>query len=240
MEAPPDGQEYDELARASSVRGEVVLRRRRGDLGLELRVNGVFVMDSRQTVTEEALAEAALARHPAPSTVLVGGLGLGYTLRSVLGDHRVRRVTVVEVEEAVVGWLRDGTVPQGPELLADHRLRVVVADVRLALAEAMPASYDLVLLDVDNGPGFLVYDDNRAVYGTELMCSVRQALRPGGLVVVWSADEAPALDEVLRAVFGSATAQAIPVRLQGRDERCWLHLAGRPPTASEDPDPAHR
>ena len=126
-------------------------------------------------MTEEALAEAALARHRGPSAVLVGGLGLGYTLRAVLADHRVRRVTVVEVEEAVVGWLRDGTVPHGPALLADDRLHVVTADVRLALAEATPASYDLVLLDVDNGPGFLVYDDNRAVYGTEL-----PALGPAG------------------------------------------------------------
>jgi spermidine synthase len=238
--AGPDGPAYDEVARAASARGEVVLRRRRADAGLELRVNGVFVMDSQQTATEEALAEAALIRHPEPSTVLVGGLGLGYTLRAVLDDHRVRRVTVVEVEESVVGWLRDGTVPRGPELLADDRVHVVVADVRLALAEARPASYDLVLLDVDNGPGFLVYDDNRAVYGTELMCSVRDALRPGGLVVVWSADEAPALHQVLRTVFGSATAHAIPVRLQGRDERYWLHLAGRPLPAPEDPDPAHR
>jgi spermidine synthase len=224
----PDGPEYDEVARATSDRGEVVLRRRRGDAVLELRVNGVFVMDSHQTVTEEALAEAALARHRAPSAVLVGGLGLGYTLGAVLSDHRVRQVTAVEVEDAVVGWLRDGTVPHGPALLADDRLHVVTADVRLALAGAIAAMYDLVLLDVDNGPGFLVYDDNRAVYGTALMRSVWRTLRPGGLVAVWSADEAPALHDVLRTVFTSATAHPIPVRLQGRDERYWLYLAVRP------------
>lgn len=240
MEGHPDvddGREYVELARHTSERGEVVLRSRVGSDALELRVNGVFVMDSDHTMTEEALAQAALARHSDPSSVLVGGLGLGYTTRAVLADARVRRVTVVEVEEAVVGWLRDGTAPHGPRILADDRLRVVTADVRLAVAEAGEATYDVVLLDVDNGPGFLVYDDNRAVYGTEFLQTVRRVLRPGGVVVVWSAAEAPALHEALVMVFGSAVPQPHPVSLQGRDERYWLYLAARSPAAPEEVGP---
>jgi spermidine synthase len=227
------GHEYVEVARATSERGEVVLRRR-GDGALELRVNGVFVMDTERTATEEALARAALARHAGPAAVLVGGLGLGYTTRAVLADDRVRQVTVVEVEEAVVRWLRDGTVPHGPALLADDRLRVVTADVRVAVAEAQRETYDVVLLDVDNGPGFLVHDGNQAVYGTEFLGTVRRVLRPGGVVVVWSADEAPPLHAALVTVFGSAAAQPHPVRLQERDESYWLYLAARPPaTAGE-------
>ena len=227
------GPDDVEVSRATSERGEVVLRRR-ADGALELRVNGVFVMGTEQTTTEEELARAALARHSDPAVVLVGGLGLGYTVRAVLADDRVQQVTVVEVEEAVVGWLRDGTVPHGPALLADDRLRVVIADVRIAAGEARPETYDVVLLDVDNGPAFLVYDGNRAVYGTEFLRTVREALRPGGLVVVWSADEAPPLHAALVTVFGSATAQPHPVRLQGRDERYWLYLAARAPDEAAD------
>ena len=109
----------EEVARAESERGELVLRQRTepdGSTTLELRANGVFVMDTRETSSERALAREALARHEAPGSVLVGGLGLGFTLAEVLADPRVRRVVVAEIEPALVGWLRDGTVPHGPGL----------------------------------------------------------------------------------------------------------------------------
>ena len=87
-----------------------------------------------------------------PGQVLVGGLGLGFTLAEVLADPRVRRVVVAEIEPALVGWLRDGTVPHGPALLADPRVEVAVDDVADVIGGPR-ASFDLVLLDVDNGPG---------------------------------------------------------------------------------------
>ena len=135
---------YDEIARAASERGEVVLRRRRDGEDpdepgvVELRVNGVFVMDTLETSTERELAAVALRQVEQPLHVLVGGLGLGFTAHEVLADPRVERVDVVEVEEALVGWMRDGTVPHGPTFLADERLHLVVADVRAAVAEAVP------------------------------------------------------------------------------------------------------
>ncbi len=155
---------YAEVARAESERGEVVLRRRIEENAadvLELRVNGVFVMDTRETSTEVELAAAALELVEAPRRVVVGGLGLGFTLQRVLADHRVEEVRVVEIEESLIGWMRDGTIPHGPELLADKRVHVVGADIAMAVAEAT-STYDLVLLDVDNGPGYLVHDDNAA------------------------------------------------------------------------------
>ncbi len=217
-----------ELARAQSERGELVLRERRGDNGpgvLELRANGVFVMDSLETSTEQALATAALALVERPRAVVVGGLGLGFTMHEVLRDSRVERCAVVEIEEALVGWMRDGTIPHGPALLADERVTVVVADVAVALAEARPASYDLLLLDVDNGPGYLVHEENAALYRAPFLATARAALRPGGVLVFWSANPAPDLEGALRAVFGNAEARPYDVLLQDRDEQYWLYVA---------------
>jgi spermidine synthase len=222
---------YVELARAESERGEIVLRERHDDESgapvLELRVNGVFVMDSLETSTEEALAATALAQVDDPRAVVVAGLGLGYTAHAVLADPRVERLAVVEIEEALVEWTRDGTVPHGPAFLADERVTVITADIRQAVAEARPATHDLVLLDVDNGPGHLVYDANSAVYEAAFLQTVSAMLRPGGAVVVWSADEAPGLHDELASVFGEAEAITLDVRLQGRDEQYWLYLARR-------------
>jgi spermidine synthase len=216
----------EEVARADSERGELVLRRRDGDV-LELRANGVFVMDTAETTSERELARRSLALVTEPKRVLVGGLGLGFTLAEVLADPRVERVTVVEIEPALVGWLRDGTVPHGAALLADPRAEVVVADVADAIEQSGEAAYDVVLLDVDNGPGNLVHNTNAALYDDRLLAATRRATSPGGVCVVWSADRDPALDAALTRVFGNAEALDFEVDLQGRAERYWLHLARR-------------
>lgn len=220
--------DYVEIARAESERGEIVLRERRphdGPTSLELRVNGVFVMDTLESSTEKALATAALEIVDDPRAVVVAGLGLGFTMHEVLADSRVEKVAVVEIEEALVGWMRDGTVPHGPALLADERVTVVVADIRAALAEARPATYDLILLDVDNGPGHLVHDANAALYDASSLAAARAVLRPGGALVVWSADRAPELESRLRATFGTCEARPLEVPLQGRDEHYWLYVS---------------
>ena len=185
-------------------------------------------MDTRETSSERALAREALTRHGRPHRVLVGGLGLGFTLETVLADPRVRRVVVAEIEPALVGWLRDGTVPHGPALLADDRVEVAVGDVRDVIGAAGRAAYDLVLLDVDNGPGYLVHEANAELYASAPLALVREALRPDGIVVVWSAARDDDLHQVLREVFGNAEATAYDVDLQGRAEQYWLHLARVP------------
>lgn len=223
--------EVAEVARA----GAMVLRNRIDDAGaevLELRVNGVFVMDTAQTETEEALARTALGLVDRPRRVLVAGLGLGFTMHEVLADPRVEHVRVVEVEDALVGWMRDGTIPHGPGFLADDRLEVVVADARQAIAESRSATYDLVLLDVDNGPGFLVYEYNAALYQAGFLRQVREVLRPGGALAVWSSAESAELQRALGEVFGDVTTCRLPVTLQGRDESYWIYASGRAGIAS--------
>jgi len=187
-----------ELARATSERGELVLTRR-ADGHLELRANGVFVMDTENTHTEKALASLALEQVTNAADVLIGGLGLGFTTEQVLHDPRVRRVVTVEIEPALVGWMRDGTVPHGPGLLADARLEIKTADIQGALKP--DEYYDLILLDVDNGPGYLVHAHNAEVYAAPFLTQLKNALNPGGAVVIWSASQEPGLLEEMHQVF---------------------------------------
>ncbi len=219
--------EYVEVARAETAHGELVLRRRVEDRApdvLELRANGVFVMDSRETASEIRLAETALELVADPRDVVIGGLGLGYTLQRVLADPRVERVTVVEIEEDLVAWMRDGTVPHGPAILADRRVRIVVGDIARAVAEAT-SSYDLVLLDVDNGPQFLVHEENAALYEQAFLAGTSRILNPGGVLAVWSAARSADLGAVLEKVFGNCAEHPQRVVLQEREEEYVLYCS---------------
>ncbi|GGL32086.1 spermidine synthase [Phycicoccus endophyticus] len=217
------------LAREKTPDGEVALRRR-GDV-LELVVDGTFAMDTVDTSTEVLLATEALHRHPAPAHVLVGGLGLGFTARAVLDDPRVRHLDVVELAAPLVAWARDGLVPELAGL-EDGRCRLHVADVAQVLRGAAgPAGpWDVVLLDVDNGPGFLVHSRNAGLYAAAGLAAAREVLAPGGLLVVWSSHRAPDLLADLRAVAEPTDAVAevaLPVHREGRDLDYALYLLRR-------------
>ena len=193
--------------------------RRRDDGALELRVNGVFVMDDVETSSEQALARTVIdlgARE-----ILVGGLGLGYTLHALLASPQVTKVVVAELHPEIVGWMRDGTIP-GADLLADERTRVVVGDVRDVVAARAPASLDAIALDVDNGPDFLVHDANAAVYGIDFVEVCTSRLRPGGHLCVWSMNDSEKLRRAMGDHLTDVQAEVIDVRLQGRDEHYWI------------------
>lgn len=195
--------------------GDEVVVRRRADGALELRVNGVFVMDDIETTSERRLAEVVLERDA--RDVVVGGLGLGFTVRALLDAARVRRVVVAELHPEVV-------TAAG---LADPRLNLVIGDVRDLVAAQSEASADAVLLDVDNGPDSLVHAGNAAVYGDAFVAECARILRPGGTLAVWSMADSPRLRATLGAHFVDVDAERVPVRLQGRDEAYWILTARR-------------
>ena len=221
------------LARAATPHGEVALRRR-GEV-LELVVDGAFAMDTVDTSTEVALAERALRRHPAPHRVLVGGLGLGMTARAVLADPRVRHTDVVELAAPLVGWARSGLVTELAGLEGE-RCTLHVADVLDVLTgRSEPRGpWDVVLLDVDNGPDFLVHASNAPLYEPAGLVAARSVLRPGGLLVVWSSHLAPVLHAALREVAGDGddvTEDVLEVEREGRVFRYAQYSLARPTDA---------
>jgi len=146
------------------------------------------LMNSRLSGSEEALATLACDRMPKSPrpAVLIGGLGMGFTLRAALGRLPAEAwVVVAELVPAVVAWAKGPMAEIFGGSLDDPRVAVVETDVAEPIRAAR-AAYDAVLLDVDNGPDGLTRDENDRLYDARGLAAVRAALRPGGVLAVWS------------------------------------------------------
>lgn len=194
--------------------GKHMILMREGD-ALTIFVEERLLMSSRLHGSEDALAEVGCehlvgrrARRRATARVLVGGLGLGYTLRralDLLGERDV--VEVAELMPAIVRWHREG--PLGAlagRPLDDPRSVVVLGDLGAHLRAVEEESYDAMLLDVDNGPEALSSRANRWLYGTEGLARIAGLLAPRGRVVFWSAFED-------RAFAGRLAASGLDTRI---------------------------
>ncbi len=224
--APGDGPDsYVVVAQASSPRGDVTLARRGRDHH-ELRVNGVYVMDTASTASEEALAELALAAADGPRRVLLGGLGLGFTARALLRHRQVERLVVAELEPALISWLHAGLIPCS-DIAADPRVRLVVGDVRDVVRAEAPGAVDAIVLDVDNGPGNLVHAANAGLYEAEFLRLCADRLRPGGVVGVWASTPSAELEALLTETVGSCVAHPLPVRLGTRADEYIVYVVTR-------------
>ena len=193
------------LARIDGVCGELVLRR--SGPHHEIIANGVFLMDTRSGESERLLVRAAVARMPPGGRLLVGGLGVGFSMREALADPSVGEVVVVEREPAVIGWNREFLGNAGT--LADPRVRVVCADLITWLPTA--GQFAALCLDIDNGPEWTVDEGNAALYGPAGLDMLTNALAPGGVLAVWSAGKAPAFVAALTDRFGPVETLEIPV-----------------------------
>jgi spermidine synthase len=172
---------------------ELVLSRR-GD-AFHISIDRYELMASRGHGSEDALATLAvqaLGPRPAPR-ILVGGLGMGFTLRAALDAVADRPDAVVEVAEvfpAVVRWNRGPLAPLAGHPLDDPRARVLEADLADVVARAT-SPWDAMMFDVDNGPEALVLESNHRLYSKRGLQVLRSALTPGGVLAVWSADDEP-------------------------------------------------
>lgn len=189
------------VERLATPRGELVLRR--DGEHHEIISNGVFLMDTRDGRSERELVRAAV-RGPG-ARVLIGGLGVGFSLAAALALGAAA-VTVVEIEPAVVRWNREFF---GGDL-DDPRVTIALADLGEWL-RAGDEVFDAVCLDVDNGPEWTVTEANASLYGDAGLDAVDRRLAPGGALAVWSATPAPAFEARLRARYPLVDVRQIPV-----------------------------
>jgi spermidine synthase len=203
------------LAETVAPDGCLLKLARRGNEMIIL-ADGRTLMSSRMHGSEEALATFALpnARTVEEPCVLVGGLGMGFTLRATL-DVLPRDATVVvaELVPALVEWNRGPLGPLAEYPLRDRRVRVQLGDVAGTLASAR-SQFDAVLLDVDNGPVTLTTADNSRLYDYRGLGDAYAALKDGGALAVWSARDDRGFEQRLRRVGFSVQVERVRARLK--------------------------
>jgi len=223
------------LAYEDTKLGTLCLRRREllatpGAMVTEITLDGEFLMSSRHTASEEALGRIALELHSGHDlSVLVGGLGLGYTAHAALASPRVARVEAVELLPQVIDWLEEGLVPLSDALRADPRFGAVRGDIYARLAATPVHPFDLVLIDVDHSPDERLGDADDSFYTEEGLARARRHLAPGGVLGVWSYAESSPFSRALENVFEEVRVEAVTWFNDLIDEQRtdWLFFARR-------------
>jgi len=197
-----------------------------------IRVGGSLLRNSRVHDSERALAQLALeALAPdarAAATVLIGGLGFGYTLAAALAALGPgAAVSVVEIAGAVIRWNRDLLGELNGQAVADARVTLIEADL-CALLRAPLAPFDVILLDVDNGPRAVGRPSNGWLYSPEGLAALRAATRPGGVVAVWSAGPEVGFSDRLRGAGFEVVLHRVSSHAARTRERHFIWLATRP------------
>src|SRR3954465_12229716 len=189
---------YERLAEARTPKG-TVLSLYRHDGAYLIRADGVELMSTRRHLSEDRLAEvgcAAIRERPA-ARVLIGGLGLGFTMRAALRELREdAEVVVAELVPEVVTWNADPHWGISPDAMRDPRVMIAQDDVTNVLHEN-PGGFDSIMLDPENGPDGMLMSENASLYSRHGIGATIAALRPRGTVVYWSVGDDPRLERAL-------------------------------------------
>ena len=204
---------------------ELKLYRRGADHMIVLDRNEL--MSSRMSGSEKALAVMTLERLKGRKDphLLIGGYGMGFTLRAALaGMGQGGRATVVELVPKIIAWARGPMVDLAAGCLDDPRVRLIEGDVAAEIASAR-ASYDAILLDVDNGPDGLTAPANDRLYSSSGLAVAKSALKPGGILAIWSAAPDAAFTRRLRDAGFLVDEVAVKARDNGKGPRHVIWFA---------------
>jgi len=178
-----------ELLGTAQIPGGEELRLFKRDTDFIIALGGNELMSSRQSGSEEALALLTCERlqNAEAPHLLIGGYGMGFTLRAALAKLGPQaRLTVIELVPGIIEWARGPMAELAAGCLDDPRVNLVMRDVSRAIA-AVERQYDAILLDVDNGPDGLTRVDNEHIYSLLGLQEAKRALKPGGVLAIWSA-----------------------------------------------------
>jgi spermidine synthase len=208
--------------------GELRLLQRGADFMIVLDRNEL--MNTRMSGSEEALATMTCARlaKVKPPKLLIGGYGMGFTLRAALANlGPSAEVTVAELVPQIIDWARGPMQQLTAKGLNDPRVRIVVSDVAPLISDASKA-FDAILLDVDNGPDGLTLPSNDRLYSVAGLEAAKRALRPGGILAVWSAGPDPAFTRKLAKAGFAVEEAVVRARSNGKGPRHVIWFATTP------------
>lgn len=201
-----------------------------------LRLNGQDLMHSSASASELRLGELAaqtLALRP-DSLSLLGGLGLGFTLKGLLqGAGPGAKVQVAELIPEVVEWNRTLLLDLNGRLLDDSRVEVILKDVCTLVEEAAPSRYDVLALDIDNGPTAMVETQNARLYDFKGLRRIAAALKPGGRALFWSAGPAAGFAQRLAQAGFKTTLVAAPRYASAKRDAITIYVADKPDDAGK-------
>ena len=216
-----------ELLATAQVPGGEELRLFRRDRDYMIVLDRNELMNSRMSGSEEALATLTCARlkNKANPRLLIGGYGMGFTLREALAALPAgASVVVAELVPEIIAWARGPMAELTAGCLDDPRVTVVDADVAAAIAEAR-GEYDAILLDVDNGPDGLTRAGNDRLYSASGLAAAKAALVRGGILAIWSAGDDPAFTRRLGVAGFKASIEKVRARSNGKGAQHTIWLA---------------
>ena len=227
-EGRPTMSERTTVARQTTDQFELCLWESQadGETQYEVVMNGVFIMASYNQVSSTALVDRAMARlGPREDVrVLVGGLGMGLSAAAAVAIGSVSQVDVVELEPVIVNWNRTWFADLNAHCLEDPRLDTVVGDFHDYVMTA-DARYDLVCLDVDNGPEMLVRDSNARIYGPDFLRAIREIVKPDGVFSLWAYTRNEDLVREITEVFSACSVEEVWEEHERRRQSYCIYLA---------------
>ncbi|WP_136606034.1 spermine/spermidine synthase [Paenibacillus dokdonensis] len=210
------------IERSHTERGDIQLQKRESHY--EIIYNGIFLMATYNGESERLLVSSALERCRSAQSVLIGGLGVGFTLEEALSDSRVGKVDVVEIEEVIIRWNRNHLAPLSGFALDDPRTHVIHTDL-VKWMDSAHDPYDVICLDIDNGPDWTVSESNNGLYSEKGIKALIRLLRSQGIISFWSATASPEFVDYLKTFFDKVEVEFVP---QERGEPDYIYLASSP------------
>lgn len=216
------------IERVTTENGEIQLQKRENDY--EIIFNGTFLMATYNGESERLLVSQALQAVNAPKNVLIAGLGVGFSLSEALNCSTAEKITVVEIEKKIIDWNLTHLAEFSNYGLLDPRVDVINADFIEWMRNARP-KYDVICLDIDNGPEWVVIDNNDQLYNDQGIGSLLNILNESGAVSFWSATRSNKLVRELKKWFNQINVKAVS---QPRGEPDYIYVASNPKGISPD------
>ncbi|WP_226036622.1 spermine/spermidine synthase [Aquibacillus saliphilus] len=203
----------------TTPRGEIQLQQRGNEY--EVISNGTFLMATYNGDSERLLVKAAIEEKAEAESVLIGGLGVGLSLAEALSFSSIKEATVIEIEESIIEWNKTYLSKYSSNSLIDPRTKIVHADFTEWMYRTQD-KFDVICLDIDNGPDWTVVDSNGALYQEDSLRTLASLLTEKGVISFWSASSSPSFAAKLKQLFKHVTELKVPVE---RGEPDYIYMA---------------